>query len=271
MAVSGGKTCDTAMGVKMKKSWIICLSIVLILAVGVIGAGKLFFDWMRVEVIKLQTSEAEYSWVNQKPLKVELAKKGDFQGVIEALGISLGVPWKDMRLIKEDNNLCTFQSEDFRISISKESELFIQDFINSVVGHEKSLKFYSYLTGNYGKRVICSHYEFDKVVLNTVQHDLEHVHSDKKMDMFYILLVIKCQLTPLSAQTGLYHFENDSIRGFQFGTGNAIMLWVYNSKGEKYQIDISRKIRPNIKITKSVLEEVSGVLPTIKFINGAGE
>ncbi len=259
------------MGVKMKKSWIICLSIVLTLAVGVIGGGKLFFDWMRVEVIKLQTLEAEYSWVNQKPLKVELARKGDFQEVIEALGIRLGVPWENMKLIKEDNNLCTFQSEDFRISISKESELLIQDFIKSTFDYKKSLKFYSYLTGNYGKRVICSQYEFDKVALNTIQHDLEKVHSNKKMDMFYILLVIKCQLTPLSAQTGIYHFENDSIRGFQFGTGNTIVLWVYNNRGEKYQIDISRKIHPNIKITKSVLEEVNSVLPTIKFVYGESE
>ncbi|WP_070000868.1 hypothetical protein [Cellulosilyticum sp. I15G10I2] len=251
----------------MKKSWIICLSIILTLIIGVIGSSKLFLDWIRIEVIKLQTSATEYPWAPQIPLKLELERKKGLGRGIDALGISLDVPWTDMRLTEEKNNTYVFQSENFQISIAQEGHLLVQDFINDMIGAKKAQQFYSYLTQNYDKKVICSLYEFDKIVLNITQENLIGIHQKKKIDMLYMLLILKCQLIPVSAQTGMYHFENDLIRGFRFGTEDTIILWVYNSQGEKYRIDISRRPHSNIRITKSILEEVNRILPTIKFIN----
>jgi len=115
----------------------------------------------------------------------------------------------------------------------------------------------------YGAQTIQSSYDFDRALLNTTPSQLTYILPGKKVVRTAVLLMLK-PLGTLDAQTGLYSFETDHLRGFQNGDPKktkTVMVEVFDAQDHEFQFAFGNRSYPKGDLTQA---DINRFLQTLR-------
>jgi hypothetical protein len=179
---------------------------------------------------------------------------------VAEFGYQFEVPWK-MNEPKRENSLAIFESQSGEEIVIFWDPAKKQGFVRTM---KDSLGIpIKDMAQLYGAQTIQSSYDFDRALLNTTPSQLTYILPGKKVVRTAVLLMLK-PLGTLDAQTGLYSFETDHLRGFQNGDPKktkTVMVEVFDAQDHEFQFAFGNRSYPKGDLTQA---DINRFLQTLR-------
>lgn len=196
----------------------ILLAIVLaFVTVGIffIAVALIFPQIPAIITLKMKFPQSKYEYIYDAPVAREVSQNTGIKGGAEFVldGVRFTSPWssKPEKMEKEGMDALTYRKENKIIFLPKnEDEVF-----NNLLPYDNRDE-YEKIKLLYGEDVLESKYLFYKAILEANPKEL-NIFTPKREGIAKSLLVIYKVGLQIPLEGGIYSFETDVIKGFQFG------------------------------------------------------
>jgi hypothetical protein len=161
-------------------------------------------------------------------------------------GLTLLSPWGKALETKEigSNTVFTFEDDRTIILYKKLEESLVDSFKNGTVNEmvdKIDIKQYkekaNIIEQLYGKDTLSSDFMFIKAILDVTPSNVKLLMPKKEFVKNYTMITLKEIMFPFAEVGKVYYFENNYLKGFQFGSSKGMTtIWIYDKNHSLYQI-----------------------------------
>jgi hypothetical protein len=169
---------------------------------------------------------------------------------LTAFGYQFDVPWK-MKELKHAGAIAIFASEPEQEAImfwdpAKTAGLvkIMKDSPGTPVKEMAVV---------YGENTIRSNYDFHHALVNSTPSELSYFLPGRTVVRAAVLLMLK-PMEMIDAETGIYSFNTEHLRGFQNGDpakAKNVMIKAYDSEDREFQFVFGSKVYPSTGLTQA--------------------
>ncbi len=245
---------------KNKKALLVGLSVIGAIVALVILFGVLF-GVQTAAVFYLKKTQGEYPELYVLPYRLEVPSELKFAGrKLSFFGYDFEAPWTDVE--KEDTR------QSFARILFKSGKAIVVfnpaegvDLVDEFM--EKNPEYADNMVSVFGHETMKSNYSLYKAILNATPNELSIFMPKKDVVRLSILLILKPMLL-VNAESGLYSFEYQDLRGFQFGNPartSKVMVHIFDKDDRKVELLI---FAPKDSATTLSQDEIIHLIQTLR-------